>query len=102
MDLFFLEKESVGGSFNVGSGQARNWNDLAKAIFSAMGEKIDIEYIDMPAEIKNQYQYHTCSDMKKLRNIGYIHPTISLEEGIEDYVKKYLIPARHLGSFEGQ
>ena len=102
MTLFFLEKESVGGIFNVGSGQARNWNDLAKAIFSAMGEKIDIEYIDMPAEIKNQYQYHTCSDMKKLRNIGYIHPTISLEEGIEDYVKKYLIPGRHLGSFEGQ
>ena len=102
MTLFFLDKNIAGGIFNVGSGQARNWNDLAKAIFSPMGKKIDIEYIDMPAEIKNHYQYHTCSDMKKLRNIGYIHPVISLEEGIEDYVKKYLIPGRHLGDFEDQ
>jgi len=102
MTLFFLEENNAGGIFNVGSGQARNWNDLAKAIFSAMGRKTNIEYIDMPEEIKNQYQYHTCSDTKKIRNIGYINPVMSLEEGIEDYVKNYLLLERHLGSFEGQ
>jgi len=100
MTLFFLEKKNTGGIFNVGSGQARNWNDLAKAIFYAMEKKIHIEYIDMPQEIKNQYQYHTCSDTNKIRNLGYIHPVMSLEEGVDDYVKKYLIPGRHLGSFE--
>ncbi|MBM15279.1 MAG: ADP-glyceromanno-heptose 6-epimerase [Nitrospina sp.] len=100
MTLFFLEEKNAGGIFNVGSGQARNWNDLAKAIFSAMGRKINIEYIEMPEEIKNQYQYHTCSDTKKIRNIGYINPVMSLEEGIEDYVKNYLLHERHLGSFE--
>ena len=102
MTLFFLEQKNAGGIFNVGSGHARNWNDLAKAIFSAMGKKIHIEYIDMPEEIKKHYQYHTCSDTKKIRNLGYSRPVMTLEEGVEDYVKKYLIPARHLGDFEDQ
>jgi len=102
MTLFFLEQKHTGGIFNIGSGQARNWNDLAKAIFNAMGKKMHIEYIDMPTEIKNQYQYHTCSDIKKIRNLGYINPVMSLEEGIEDYIKKYLIPGRHLGSFDDE
>ena len=102
MTLFFLEQKNAGGIFNVGSGHARNWNDLAKGIFSAMGKKIHIEYIDMPEEIKKHYQYHTCSDTKKIRNLGYSHPVMTLEEGVEDYVKKYLIPARHLGDFEDQ
>tara|TARA_Y100000588_G_scaffold315426_1_gene343498 strand:+ start:208 stop:1188 length:981 start_codon:yes stop_codon:yes gene_type:complete len=99
MTLFFLEQKNTGGIFNIGSGQARNWNDLAKAIFYAMGKKTHIEYIDMPEDIKNQYQYYTCSDTNKIRNLGYLNPVMSLEEGIEDYVKQYLIPGRHLGSF---
>lgn len=98
MTLFFLDQKNIGGIFNVGSGQARNWNDLAKAIFSAMEKKLNIEYIDMPEEIKNQYQYHTCSDTEKIRNAGYIQPAMSLEEGIEDYVRQYLMPGRHLGA----
>ena len=59
MTLFFLDHPKVGGLFNVGSGTARNWNHLAKALFSALGKEPNIEYIDMPASIRDQYQYHT-------------------------------------------
>jgi ADP-L-glycero-D-manno-heptose 6-epimerase len=97
MTLFFLERQDVGGIFNVGSGMARNWNDLAKAIFVAMNKQLNIEYIDMPLEIRNQYQYHTCSDSEKIRKAGYSNPSMSLEAGIEDYVTQYLIPGKHLG-----
>ncbi|MBN4079867.1 ADP-glyceromanno-heptose 6-epimerase, partial [bacterium AH-315-C08] len=94
MTLFFLERQDVGGIFNVGSGKARNWNDLAKALFVAMNKQLNIEYIDMPPEIRNQYQYHTCSDTEKIRNAGYSPSVMSLEEGIEDYVTQYLIPGK--------
>jgi len=97
MTLFFLERQDLGGIFNVGSGKARNWNDLAKAIFVAMNKKLNIEYIDMPSEIRNHYQYHTCSDTEKIRNAGYSKPAMSLEAGIENYVTQYLIPEKHLG-----
>lgn len=100
MTLFFLEQKEIGGIFNVGSGQARNWNDLARAIFYAVGKKPNIEYIEMPDEIKNQYQYHTCANMEKIRDAGCIAPARSLEEGVEDYVRQYLIPERHLGGFD--
>ena len=98
MTLFFLERQDVGGIFNVGSGKARNWNDLAKAIFVAMNKQLNIEYIDMPSEIRNQYQYHTCSDTEKIRNADYSQSVMPLEEGIDDYVTQYLIPGKHLGS----
>jgi len=98
MTLFFLERQDIGGIFNVGSGKARNWNDLAKSIFVAMNKQLNIEYIDMLPEIRNQYQYHTCSDTEKIRNTGYSQTAMSLEEGIDDYVTQYLIPGKHLGS----
>jgi len=96
MTLFFLEQQGIAGIFNVGSGKARNWNDLAKSIFAAMNQPLNIEYIDMPQQIRNQYQYHTCSDTEKIHNAGYSQPVLSLEEGIEDYVTQYLIPEKHL------
>ncbi len=98
MTLFFLERQEIGGIFNIGSGKARNWNDLAKAIFSGMNKQENIEYIEMPAEIRNQYQYHTCSDTEKIRKVGYSDPVMSLEEGVADYVGQYLTPGKHLGS----
>ena len=98
MTLYFLERQDLGGIFNVGSGKARNWNDLAKSIFVAMNKKLKIEYIDMPSEIRNQYQYHTCSNTEKIRNTGYSQTAMSLEEGINDYVTQYLISGKHLGS----
>ena len=96
MTLFFLERKDIGGIFNVGSGKARNWNDLASAVFQALNKKINIKYIEMPESIRNQYQYHTCAEMGKIRSAGYTESITSLEEGVSDYIKNYLIPDKHL------
>lgn len=98
MTLFFYDHPEVNGLFNIGSGTARNWNDLARAIFDAMGEKPFIEYIDMPPSIRDQYQYHTCADMRKIREAGYNRSLSSLEEGVRDYIRQYLIPGHRLGT----
>ncbi|MEE2986315.1 MAG: ADP-glyceromanno-heptose 6-epimerase [Nitrospinota bacterium] len=97
MTLFFLDRPDVGGIFNVGSGVARNWNDLAQAIFLAMGIEPNVEYIEMPDSIRNQYQYHTRAEMEKIRSAGYDRPLTSLENGITDYVENYLMPGKRLG-----
>jgi ADP-L-glycero-D-manno-heptose 6-epimerase len=93
--LFFLENP-VGGIFNVGTGLARSWNDLAHAIFHALGIQGEIVYIDMPENIKTQYQYFTEADISKLRSTGFEKPFRSLEDSVEDYVQKYLLSNRHL------
>lgn len=90
MTLFFLDNAKVNGLFNIGTGKARTWNDLVAAVFAALGKKTNIEYIDMPESIRNQYQYYTCAEMTKLRKAGYKKQTMSLEEAIKDYVKNYL------------
>ncbi len=97
MTLFFLDHPQVGGLFNVGSGKARNWNHLAKALFSALGKEPNIEYIEMPSSIRDQYQYHTQAKMGKIRTAGYDAPIASLEDGIKDYVQNYLLPSKRLG-----
>ena len=97
MTLFFLDHPKIGGLFNVGSGTARNWNHLAHALFLALGKEPSIEYIDMPASIRDQYQYHTQACMGKMRKAGYDAPGTSLEDGIKDYVQNYLLPEKRLG-----
>ena len=97
MTLFFLDHSDVGGIFNIGAGQARNWNDLASTVFKAMGREPQIEYIEMPESIREQYQYYTCAEIKKIRDTGYTQPITSLEEGIVDYVTNYLLPDMRLG-----
>ncbi|MBC7190326.1 ADP-glyceromanno-heptose 6-epimerase, partial [Candidatus Aerophobetes bacterium] len=90
MTLFFIEKTEINGIFNIGTGIPRSWNDLAKAVFESLGIKPQIEYIDMPEEIKGKYQYFTKADMRKMIETGYNKPTLSLEEAIKDYVLNYL------------
>jgi ADP-L-glycero-D-manno-heptose 6-epimerase len=97
MTLFFLDKPKVGGVYNVGTGAARNWNDLARAIFAALGKEPDIEYVDMPPSIRDQYQYYTCAEMDKIRRAGYKKPITSLENGIKEYIQNYLLPGKRLG-----
>ena len=96
MTLFFQDHPDINGLFNVGSGQARCWNDLANAIFGALNRKPVIEYIEMPESIRDQYQYHTCAKTDKMRNAGYDRPIFSLEDAVNDYVNQYLIPGKHL------
>jgi len=97
MTLHLAEEKEAGGLFNVGSGVARTWVDLANALFSALGQPPDIEFIEMPENIRDQYQYHTCADISKLRSAGYTRPTTPLEEAIRDYAIHYLIPGKRLG-----
>lgn len=87
---WLLKNTSVCDIFNLGTGQARSWNDLAKAVFSALGKNPLINYIDMPSELKSHYQYFTEAPMAKLRKAGYSAPFRSLEEGVGDYVGNFL------------
>ncbi len=88
----FIYDNNLKGLINVGTGKARSFYDMAIAIFKAMGRETNIEYIDMPGDIKDKYQYFTEADMGKLiKTAKYQEKIFSLEEGIEDYVKSYLM-----------
>jgi len=78
------------GLYNLGTGKARSFLDLATATFKAFGKKPNIQFIDTPEDIRDTYQYFTEADMSKLRQAGYEKSFFSLEEGIQDYVKHYL------------
>jgi ADP-L-glycero-D-manno-heptose 6-epimerase len=78
------------GIYNLGTGKARSFNDLVKAIFVALNKDVNIEYIDTPIDIRDKYQYFTEADMSKLRYAGYKDEFYSLEEGVGDYVKNFL------------
>lgn len=88
--LFFLEKKPENAIYNLGTGQARTFLDLATGTFNAMSVTPDIQFVDTPEDIRDTYQYFTQADMGKLRNAGYREPFIGLEEGIQDYVGRYL------------
>lgn len=94
--LFFIQNPNVNGLFNIGSGEARSWNDLARAVFSALNKEPKIEYIDMPEDIKEKYQYYTCANISKLRKAGFSAKMHSLEEGVKDYVQNYLLKNKYL------
>jgi ADP-L-glycero-D-manno-heptose 6-epimerase len=92
---FALERRTAGGLFNCGTGQARSWNDLARATFAAMGKKPKIEYIEMPQALREKYQYFTEAQMGKLRREGgYTKSFTSLEDGVGAYVSEYLAKPR--------
>lgn len=78
------------GLYNMGTGQARSFHDLAKATFKGLDIEPDIRFIDMPVDIRDKYQYFTEANMSKLHAAGYLDPFHSLEEGVEDYVRNYL------------
>ena len=98
MTLFFLERPELGGIYNVGTGTARNWNDLVKATFSAMGKEPNIKYIPMPEHLQGKYQYYTQADMTKICDAGYDKETTILEDAITDYVQNYLMKDEYLGA----
>ena len=90
--LFLMENRPKSGIFNVGTGKARTFLDLAKSTFEAMGRQPDIEFIDMPEDIRDKYQYFTEAKTDKILAAGYTGGFHSLEEGVKDYVQNYLIP----------
>jgi ADP-L-glycero-D-manno-heptose 6-epimerase len=96
MTLFFLERPEAVGLYNVGTGLARSWNDLATAVFRAMDRPLNIEYIDMPETLRDKYQYFTQADITKIREAGYDEQTIPLEDAVTDYVRNYLMKDAYL------
>ena len=86
-----MDHPEVSGLFNIGTGQARSFYDLAAATFDAMGKERNIEFIDMPETLRGKYQYYTQAEMRKLREAGYTDSFYSLEEGVKDYVQGYLM-----------
>ncbi len=88
--IFLMQNKVASGIYNLGTGQARSFYDLADSTFKAMDKTTDIEYVDIPADIRDKYQYFTEADMSKLIAQGYSTPFTSLEEGVRDYVTNYL------------
>ncbi len=84
------EKYTDKGIFNLGTGKSRSWNDLAESVFMAMKKDIHIEYVNMPDNLINQYQYFTEADTNKLMSSDYAHKFLTLEESIDDYVNNHL------------
>ena len=93
--FYFFNNPKKTGIFNLGTGVARTWNDVARAMFSALNKKPNIEYIEMPDYLRSKYQYFTQAKMDKLRSVGCDVKFRSLEDSIKDYVK-YLAARRHL------
>src|SRR3989344_183373 len=95
--LYFMDTKDRNGVFNVGTGKERTWNDVAHAMFAALGREATIKYIDLPNELKNQYQNFTEADTTRLKAAGFTGEMTSLEAAVTDYIQNYLTPHKHLG-----
>ncbi|MDH5603733.1 MAG: ADP-glyceromanno-heptose 6-epimerase [Cyclobacteriaceae bacterium] len=92
---WLMKNQKKSGIYNLGSGKARTFYDLVSAVFDALEKKRNIGFIDTPEDIRDKYQYFTQSEMGKLKSSGYNKPFYSLEEGIEDYVREYLVRGKY-------
>lgn len=97
MTLHLAGSPDAAGLYNIGSGEAHTWLDLAGALFTAMGREPEIEFIEMPEAMRARYQYYTCADISRLRGTGYDAPVTPLDAAVADYVKRYLEPEHRLG-----
>lgn len=93
--IFLMHHRKDSGIYNLGSGKARSFLDLTRAVFNALNIKENISFIDTPEDIRDKYQYFTEANMNKLRSIGYDHQFHSLEEGVKDYVSNYLMSDKY-------
>jgi ADP-L-glycero-D-manno-heptose 6-epimerase len=88
--FWLMDNKPGSGLYNLGTGKARTFNDLVKAIFTSLGKEPVIEFIDTPPDIRDKYQYFTEADMNKIRKAGYKEDFYTLEEGVETYVRNFL------------
>ncbi|MCE5341076.1 MAG: ADP-glyceromanno-heptose 6-epimerase [Planctomycetaceae bacterium] len=98
MTLFFLENKKANGVFNVGTGRARTWLDVANAMFAALDMQPSIDFIDMPSMLRDKYQYFTQAEIGKIRGAGYKKEITSLEDAVRDYVQNYLAGEKYLSA----
>jgi ADP-L-glycero-D-manno-heptose 6-epimerase len=96
MTLHLAATPSAGGLYNLGSGGAHTWIDLAQAVFGALNRPPEIHFIEMPETIRDKYQYFTEANITRLRATGYTAPMTSLTAAVSDYVRNYLVPDRRL------
>ena len=92
---WLMNEKPASGLYNLGTGKARTFKDLVTAIFKSLDKEPVIEFIDTPLDIRDKYQYFTEADMNKLRNVGYKEDFYSLEEGVETYVKNFLLDKKY-------
>lgn len=97
MTLHLAETSSACGLYNVGSGEAHTWIELATALFRAMGREPNIRFVEMPESLRAKYQYFTQANIARLRASGYASPMTPLADAVSDYVRTYLVPDRRLG-----
>jgi len=93
--IHLMNKRPESGLYNLGTGKARTFIDLAKSTFDALDLEPNIEFIDTPVDIRDKYQYFTEANMTKLIETGYSHPFTSLENGVDDYVRNYLVSGEY-------
>ncbi len=98
MTSFLGRSPRARGLYNVGAGVARTWNDVAYAMFAALERPPQIQYIPMPEQLREKYQYHTQATIERIRAAGYDAPITSLEDAVHDYVRNYLLTGTLLGS----
>ncbi len=91
---WLMEKQPASAIYNLGTGKARSFEDLVKATFAGLDLPANIQYIDMPEDIRDKYQYFTEANMQKLRAAGYKEEFYSLEKGVDDYVRNYLAASK--------
>jgi ADP-L-glycero-D-manno-heptose 6-epimerase len=88
--LWLLDNPQASGLFNVGTGTARSFLDLTRAIYAALGKPPEISFVDMPVDLEGKYQYYTQARMDRLRDAGFTAPATALEEGVARYVGRFL------------
>jgi ADP-L-glycero-D-manno-heptose 6-epimerase len=97
MTLHFFHNRDIGGIYNIGTGNAQTWIELVTAIFKALNKPVNIEFIDMPEQLREKYQYFTQADIFKIREKKYVYPIYDISVGVSDYVKEYLLKNEYLG-----
>lgn len=89
--IWMLENSNISGLFNVGTGKAATFNEVARCVADSLNVDCKIEYFEIPNDIKEQYQNYTCANIQKLRDAGYCHDMMSIDKGINNYVHEYLM-----------
>lgn len=102
MTLHLVAQNTAAGLFNIGSGIAHTWLDLASSVCRALGREPAVEFIDMPKDLQATYQYYTKADIRKLWSTGYTRAPTPLDPAVKDYVSNYLLPGYNLGSHDSK
>jgi len=97
MTLHLAETDRAGGLYNIGTGRASTWNELARSVFAAVERPERIEYVEMPESLRGKYQYYTQAEVKRLAAAGWAKPATSLVDSVKDYVRGYLASDARLG-----